>query len=75
MGGFEHCDGGMPCMQRMDRIEEMRGLDDHQSTTLLLLSTRYSALPPVTNDAWAALRTTILEEALIVDSEVSSTRG
>jgi hypothetical protein len=26
MGDFEHCDGGMLCMQRMDRIEEMRVL-------------------------------------------------
>ena len=39
------------------------------------LSTRYSALPPVIKDACAALRTTILEETLIVDSEMSVTGG
>jgi len=26
MEGFEHCDGGMLCMQRKDRFEGTRGL-------------------------------------------------
>jgi hypothetical protein len=62
-------------MQRMDRTEEMRGLCHHQFTFSSSLSQQDIALPPVMKDAWAALRTTILEEALIVNSEVWSTRG
>jgi hypothetical protein len=63
-------------MRKTDRIEEMCGLYDHQfAFSPKTLSTRYSALPPVIKDVWAALRTTILEEALIVDGDVLSIRS
>jgi hypothetical protein len=73
--GLEHCDGGMLCMQRKDRFEGMRGLLSMKLEAVLkmIINVIEYNLPPVRKEVCAALRI-ILEEALIVDGEVLSTR-
>jgi hypothetical protein len=79
MEGLEHCDEGMLCMQRKDRFEGTRGLLFKALEAVLkmminvMINVMGYDLPPVKKEVCAALRI-ILEEALIVDGEVLSTR-
>jgi hypothetical protein len=75
MEGFEHCDGGMLCMQRKDRFEGTRGLllKALEAVLKMMINVMGYDLPPVKKEVCAALRI-ILEEALIVDGEALSTR-
>jgi hypothetical protein len=75
MEGLEHCDEGMLCMQRKDRFEGTRELLFKALETVLkmMINVIEYNLPPVKKEVCAALRI-ILEEALIVDGEVLSTR-
>jgi hypothetical protein len=69
MEGFEHCDGGMLCMKRKDRFEGTRGLLFKALEAVLKMMINVM----IKKEVCAALRI-ILEEALIVDGEVLSTR-
>jgi hypothetical protein len=79
MEGLEHCDEGMLCMQRKDRFEGTRELLFKALETVLkmMINVIEYNLPPVKKEVCEELRIIleeILEEALIVDGEVLSTR-